>query len=97
MSSPDSAALFWPLGECAGERRGQLEGHWRPLSPPGSEVGFQEPFETISTPPRISLVTFHETASEECLHYILILPVFLISTVTFDLKSFFFFLISVTL
>lgn len=41
MSSPDSAALFWPLGESAGKGRGQLGGHWRPLSPPGSAVEFQ--------------------------------------------------------
>lgn len=88
VSSPDSAALFWPLGESAGKGRGQLGGHWRPLSPPGSAVEFQEASEAVSLPPGILRVTFQEPPSEECLCHTLTLPALFISTVISGLKSF---------
>lgn len=70
-----------------------MGGYWHPLSPLGSAVAFQQASEAIS-PPGISLVTFQEHPSEECLYDTPVFPVLLISTVMSGCKSFF---ISVTL
>lgn len=61
MSSPDSAALCRSLGSAGG--------YCCPLTPPGSlgaAVEFQEPSETISSPPSISSATIQKPPSEEC-------------------------------